>query len=340
MKILITGASGYIGSVLTTMSLEQGYEVRAVDRFFFGDNLPDHKNLEKIQSDCRNLDENIFDDIDAIIDLVAISNDPSGEYFKNETIEINHKSRARTANVAKSKGIKRYILPSSCSIYGFNENPEPVDETAKTNPLTTYAIANENAEKDILPLSSEDFCVTVIRQATVFGYSPRMRFDLAINGMTYGAWKERKLPLMRDGQQWRPMVHIKDTCRAMLFLLEQKKESINGEIFNIGSKECTYQLGPLAEIVAKEIGDDVKIEWYGDIDNRSYNVSFKKIESLGFQIKYDAAFGIKEIAQKLSNGDLVKTPKTITLDWYMLLEQWFETIKDIPINGSILKIKK
>ncbi len=340
MKILITGSSGYIGSVLTKMALEKGHNVRAVDRFFFGDNLPEHKNLEKIQRDCRDLEDSLFDDIDAVIDLVAISNDPSGEYFKTETIEINHQSRARTANIAKMKGVKRYILPSSCSIYGFNEGSDPVDELSETNPLTTYAVANENAEKDILPLTSDNFCVTVIRQATVFGYSPRMRFDLAINGMTYGAWKTRKLPLMRDGKQWRPMVHVMDTSRAMLFLLEQKIEDINGEIYNIGSKKCTYQLGPLANIVANEIGNDVKIEWYGDVDHRSYNVSFEKIKRLGFDIKYDAVYGIKEISEKLADGTLEKTSKTITLDWYKLLEEWFDTIKDMPINGSILKIKK
>ena len=209
--------------------------------FFFGDNLPEHKNLEKIQRDCRDSEDSLFDGIDAVIDLVAISNDPSGEYFKTETIEINHQSRARTANIAKMKGVKRYILPSSCSIYGFNEGSDPVDELSETNPLTTYAVANENAEKDILPLTSDNFCVTVIRQATVFGYSPRMRFDLAINGMTYGAWKTRKLPLMRDGKQWRPMVH-NGSSRAMLFYLN-KIEDINGEIYNIGSKKSLTNLG-------------------------------------------------------------------------------------------------
>lgn len=173
----------------------------------------------------------VFKGVDFVIDLVAVSNDPSGERFNEATWQINYQSRVRTAKLAKEYGVKRYILPSSCSIYGFQE--QIVDESSLTNPLTTYAKANEKAEQDILPLADRNFVVIVVRQATVFGYSPRMRFDLAINGMTYGAWKTGRLPLMRDGSQYRPFVHVEDTSEAMIELLEfSDTEKINDQIFN------------------------------------------------------------------------------------------------------------
>src|SRR5262249_56167668 len=163
--------------------------------------------------------------------------------------------------------VKRYILPSSCSIYGFQAPDVVADETTPTNPLTTYAKANEMAEQAVLPLASNDFVVVVLRQATVYGYSPRMRFDLAINGMTYGAWKNGVLPLMRDGTQWRPMVHVKDTARAQLFMLTADPAEINCEIFNIGSEENNYQLGPLAEKVAAIVPRGVRSGWDGGPPN-------------------------------------------------------------------------
>ena len=172
------------------------------------------------------------------------------------------------------------------------------------------------AEKDILPLADDDFIVTVIRQATVYGFSKRMRFDLAINGMTYGAWNNKELPLMRDGTQWRPMIHVKDTSDCQIFLLDQAAEKINGQIFNVGSDQNSYQLEDLAKRVVKTIDPKIPIKWYGDKDHRSYRVSFEKISSLGFQTQYIAEDGVKEIYTKLNDGSLQKTEKTITLDWY------------------------
>lgn len=340
--VLVTGAGGYIGSVLVPKLLSKGYRVKAVDRYFFGkEKLPKHENLQIIQEDTRKLKEEIFDNVDYVIDLVAISNDPSGELFNEATWQINYKSRVRTANIAKKKGVKRYILPSSCSIYGFQE--DIVDETSKTNPLTTYAKANEKAEQEILPLADENFVVTVIRQSTVFGYSPRMRFDLAINGMTYGAWKTGKLPLMRDGTQYRPMVHVQDTTDVMILLLTADKEKINGEIFNVGGEELNYQIKELGEIVAKtiekETGRKVDIEWYGDPDHRSYRVSFKKIkETLNWTPRWNAEMGVKEIVEKLDNGEIDKTTETITLSWYKELEKWYNLIEELKMYGGILNI--
>ena len=340
--ILVTGAGGYIGSVLVPKLLEKGYKVKAVDRFFFGeDKLKNHQNLSKIKEDSRRIQEELFADVYAVIDLVALSNDPSGEKYEEQTWQINHVSRVRTANIAKKMGVNRYILPSSASIYGFQESM--VDEKAKTNPLTTYAKANEKAENGILPLSDENFCVTIMRQSTVFGYSPRMRFDLAINGMTYGAWKNAKLPLMRDGNQYRPMVHIDDTTDVMCLLLDVEKTKINGELFNVGGESNNYQLKQLGEEVAqavsRKINKQVEIEWYGDPDYRSYRVDFNKIKNvLGWEPKWDALKGASQIVEKLESGELQKNQQSITLEWYEELIKWHKIIKDAEKYGGILQI--
>lgn len=337
-NILVTGAGGYIGSTLVPMLLDQGFRVRALDRFFFGNHLGQHPNLELVKEDSRHIKASHFDKIDAVVDLVAISNDPSGEIFQDATWQINHLSRTRTAGMAKSAGVARYILPSSCSIYGFLGPDVIATETTPTNPLTTYARANEKAEQDTLPLADDNFAVIVLRQATVYGYSPRMRFDLAINGMTYGAWKTGKLPTMRDGNQWRPMVHVRDTAAAQIFMLTTDADRVSGKIFNIGSDANNYQVGALATTVANSVPRDVEIEWYGDPDHRSYRVDFQKVEALGYRARYKAEDGVQELCEALENGKVDKTTETITLEWYKCLQRWHDTIKNVELYGGILDI--
>lgn len=340
-NVLVTGAGGYIGSVLVPKLLNKGYHVKAIDRFFFGtDKLPpSHENLTVIKEDCRKLTEAYFEDVDAVIDLVAISNDPSGELFKEATYQINHEARVNCAKLAKQSGVRRYILPSSCSIYGFQDNGVIVGEQSPTNPLTTYAKANEQAERDILPLADATFTAVVIRQATVYGYSPRMRFDLAINGMTLGAWEKGDIPLMRDGSQWRPMVHVQDTTDVMCLLLEAEESDINGQIFNVGSDRNNYQLGKLADEIAGALPIDVTISWYGDPDHRSYRVNFEKIEkTLKWKAKWTAADGALEIYDALATGKLVKNEQTITLGWYQELAKWHKIIKECELYGGIIAV--
>lgn len=340
--VLVTGAGGYIGSVLVPTLLNNGYKVTAVDRFFFGqERLQNHNELTLVREDSRKLQPEIFKDVDHVIDLVAISNDPSGELFESATWQINFESRVRTAKMAKAAGVKRYVLPSSCSIYGFQEGV--ADESSPTNPLTVYAKANEKAEHGVLDLADDGFVVVVMRQATIFGYSPRMRFDLAINGMTYGAFTNKKLPLMRDGTQHRPMLHVQDTSDVMNLFLTADKSAVNGQIFNVGSEGNTYQLGDLGKKVAKTVGEElneeIPIEWYGDPDHRSYRVSFRKIqEILGWSPKMDAEAGSREILHKLKAGDLDKTTDTLTLNWYQELVKWHKIIKNAEMYGGILDI--
>ncbi|OUM95802.1 MAG: NAD-dependent dehydratase [Paenibacillaceae bacterium ZCTH02-B3] len=334
--VVVTGAGGYIGSVLVPKLLDKGYRVKAIDRFFFGrDKLPQHEQLTAVREDVRRLTEDHLAGAYAVIDLVAISNDPSGEWFREATYQINHQARARTARLAKRVGVRRYILPSSCSVYGIQEPGVIADENSPTNPITTYAKANEMAERDVLPLADDDFAVTVMRQATIFGLSPRMRFDLAINGMTYGAFETGKIPLMRDGTQWRPMLHVQDTTDAMLLLLECDPQLVNGQVFNVGSFNC--QLGDLARQIVRALPCDAGIEWYGDPDRRSYRVDFGKITRvLGWKAKYTAADGALEIYEALKSGKLVKDDETMTLKWYQELNKWHRIIKERELYGSML----
>ena len=339
MRILVTGAGGYIGTVLTPLLLDSGYRVRALDRFFFGRHLlAEHPRLETVAEDNRRLQPAHFEGVDAVIDLAAISNDPSGELFQGATMEINRDSRVRAARLAREAGVGRYLLPSSCSIYGFQEEGTIADEASPTNPLTTYARANEMAEQGVLALGREDFCVVVLRQATVYGLAPRMRFDLAINGMTFGAWKTGRLPLMRDGSQWRPMVHVADTAAAQVFMLEADPARINGHIFNVGSQANTYRIGPLGELVAGLVPREVEIEWYGDPDRRSYRVAFDKIEALGWRAGRTAAHGVAEICEALEAGRIDKTVETVTLDWYRELARWHRIVREVEMYGGIVEI--
>ncbi len=324
MRVLVTGAGGYIGSVLVPMLLETGHEVLAVDRFLFGREVlpPEAEGLTVVQEDVRRLPAEFLEGVDVVVDLAALSNDPSGELDPEKTWEVNHRARVRLARMAKELGVRRYILPSSCSVYGFQDGL--LDESSPVNPLTTYAKANLQAERDVLPLAEEAFCVVVIRQATVYGYSPRMRFDLAINGMVRGFFKNGRIPILRDGTQWRPFVHVRDTCRAMLTLLDAPTDLVNGEVFNVGSDEQNVQIMPLAQRVAEAMGVPFEYEWYGLPDHRSYRVSFRKIaERLGYRTSHTVEEGAREVYRALREGWVdPDDPRTITVGWYKrLMEQ-------------------
>ncbi|MGB9767170.1 MAG: NAD-dependent epimerase/dehydratase family protein [Sulfurihydrogenibium sp.] len=319
-QVLVTGAGGYIGSVLVPYLLEHGYSVIALDRFFFGkDKLPDHKNLSILEDDIRLFDKSILKDVDVVVDLAALSNDPSGELDPVKTWSINYLGRFRVAVLSKLMGVSRYVFPSSCSVYGFQD--EVVDENSSTNPLTTYAKANLKAEQESLILSDDKFTVVILRFATVYGFSPRMRFDLAINGMVKGFFENGKIPILRDGTQWRPFVHIKDIAKAVRLAIEAPSEIVNGEIFNVGSDEQNVQIFNLAQRVAEAIGIPFQYEWYGLPDHRSYRVSFKKIrEKLGFSTDYSIEDGAIEIWKALKEKKLYPNdPKTITVEWYKKL---------------------
>jgi len=274
--------------------------------------------------------------VDAVADLAALSNDPSGELDPAKTFDINYLGRVRVAKLSKEYGVKRYILASSCSVYGFREDVI-LDEKSPTNPLTTYAKSNLMAEKDVLMLSDSSFTVTVLRQATVYGLSPRMRFDLAINGMVLGLFKNKEIPVMRNGEQWRPFVHVKDAAKTFITVMESPEGKVNEETFNVGSNEQNYQIRPLAEMIGEALPIPLKINWYGSPDKRSYRVSFDKINKvLGFRPDYTPREGASEVYEALESGKVTDSVKTKTVEWYKHLLNIHATVKNIALKDTIL----
>jgi len=338
VRVLVTGGAGYIGSVLVSYLLEKGYSVNILDRMFFGnESVKDIEDqVRVIKQDIRWFNPEILGEVDAVIDLASLSNDPSGELDPEKTLEINYKGRVRVANLAKKKGVKRYVISSSCSVYGFQN--VVVNEESQVNPLTTYARANYMAETENLKLASKEFIVTSLRLATVYGLSHRMRFDLAINGMVRSLYKTGKIMIMRDGNQWRPFVHVKDIARAFLMVLEAEENMVNGEVFNVGSNMQNVTIFNAAQAVARAIGKEFRYEWYGDPDNRSYKVDFTKIsKKLNFTTLYDIDYGSREIWKALSEGVVnPDDPKTITVKWYKQLIEMREILKNIEIDGVLL----
>jgi nucleoside-diphosphate-sugar epimerase len=338
--ILVTGAGGYIGSTLVDVLLGQGKRVIGLDRYFFGDDLLgdtlQHPAFTLLRKDNRDIHESDFRGVDAVCDLAALSNDPAGALDERLTFAINHEARAKTAKLAKAAGVKRYILASSCSVYGAGAGIS--SEESAPNPVSTYAKANLQAEKDVLPLASSDFIVTALRQATVFGLSKRMRFDLVVNLMTRTAHQERRIQVTGGGQQWRPIVHVQDTARAFAEVLAQPASTVNGQVFNVGSNEHNYQVSSIAYIVRESIPLPIEvIPVLEDRDNRDYRVSFDRAErELGFRAKYGPADGAREIYNALKLGRVDTGPKTITVKWYQHIMDAKRLVDALAIEGRLL----
>jgi len=345
LQILVTGGAGYIGSVLVIQLLNSGHKVKCLDRFFFGkeslEEVKSNPNLELIKDDIRWFNPNILKNVEAVLDLAALSNDPSGELDPSKTFDINYKGRVRVAQMSKECGVKRYVLASSCSIYGFDKNTSHgdtlLDETSAIDPLTTYAKANRKAEEDIVPLASSKFTVTALRFATVYGYSGRMRFDLAINAWVLDLYKSQRIRVMRDGTQWRPFIHVRDAARAYEFVINHPIDKINGQIFNVGFNEQNYQILHLSEMIAKSLHLDHTIDWYGSTDIRSYKVSFNKFKELvNFRPTYTPCDGSLEVYEALKSGRLKETLKTKTVQWYKHLMDNYELFSDVALRNTLL----
>jgi len=339
IRVLLTGGGGYVGSLLAEKLLDSGYLVRVLDRFFFGEEvlvpLRDHSGLEIVRADVRTAGLAFFEDVDCIIDLAAISNDPAGELDPARTIDINYLGRSRMAQLGKMMGVRRYILASSCSVYGCQDTV--LDEESQVKPITTYARANHLAERAVLGLASPDYVVTVLRQATLYGLSPRMRFDLAVNGMTHSLYSNRMIVISGDGSQWRPFVHVSDTCRAFIQVLEADPLLVNGQIFNVGSNEQNVSIEELAYVVSSLVDESVEIRSYGDNDDRSYRVSFDKIsEVLGFQPQVDLSYGAREVFNALAGGRTFDNERCLTVHWYAKLLAWKKQLDEILLNGELL----
>jgi len=338
-RFLITGAGGYIGSLLVEEALQEGHEVIALDRFFFGEEtLADfaaHPGFSLVKKDIRDVVSADLDGVDVVMDLAALSNDPCGDLNPELTTQINYQGRVHVAEAAKAAGVPRYILASSCSVYGFGESSS-LCEKSPTSPLTEYARSTLAAERNAIALADKNFCVTALRNATVYGLSPRMRFDLVVNTMTKTAIDHGKIAVTGGGNQWRPLVHARDVARAFLNVAGQPTSKVSGEAFNVG--RSNEQIRALAFTVRENLPFSVEIEIAGEsADMRSYNVSFKKARSvLGFEPQLSVAFAVREIYEAIKSGTVDVGERTVTVAWYRHLLQAEQLVDELRLNGRIL----
>lgn len=339
-KVLVAGAGGYVGVPLCRMLLSRGHMVTALDRFFFGRHLVagiEHEKLCVVTEDTRSVTEEHLAGLDAVIDLAGLSNDASAEIDPVLTKSINHEGGTRLARLAKECGIRRYVYSSSASVYGHGEQAHLTENDA-CHPQTLYAESKLRVEDELNKISGANFEAVILRNATVFGLAPRMRFDLAINIMTLRAWKDRVVYVMGGGEQWRPFVHVNDVCRALIMGLEESADRVAGETFNVGGDELNYQIQQLAQFVLDVIPNTVVHRIPDDVDKRTYNLSFAKIrQRLGFEPKTRVHEGIVEIKQALErsviSGD---DPTFYTLQWYRSLIDWEHRIKELSLHGRII----
>lgn len=338
MNILVTGGAGYVGSVLLPELIKDGHSVKCLDRFFFGDEFLSQKQfdgkIELIRDDIRWFKPDVLKDIDLVMDLAALSNDPIGALEPEKTYQINHLGRARVGRLSKEMGVKRYILASSASVYGQQQNT--VDEKSVVNPITDYSKANRKAEQDVLKLNDDNFCVTVLRFSSVYGSSPRMRFDISVNSMVLEMYRNKKI-VVRGKNNSRPFIHIKDAVKAYQKTIVASKNIISGQIFNVGSDEQNFKMGNIAENIIKATGQKCDLELGDTNDHRSYITSFKKIrDSLGFIPSFSIYDGANEIYNELNSNRLDSSKKTITLEWYKQIMSDQTLFNKLQINNQIL----
>jgi nucleoside-diphosphate-sugar epimerase len=336
---MVTGAGGYIGTQLVKDLLAQEYKVVAVDRYFFGmDPIKDfigNKNIEILKKDIRDLTGKDFVGVDVVCDLACLSNDPAGEIDPQLTYQINRDGRIHVAKTAKEAGVKQYILSSSCSVYGQGEEPK-LTEKSPTNPISVYAKSTLQAESANLDIADNNFSVTALRNATVFGLSNRMRFDLVVNLMTLTAFQKGQIIVMGGGLQWRPLVHLSDVSRAFISVIKSPIEKINKEVFNIGLDN--FQIRNLAYIVRDELPINIEIDLApDDADKRDYNVVFDKAENtLGFRAETHVTDGVNEIYQALKSGKVDTGDKTVTVKWYRNILDAQKLVDSVTLDGRII----
>lgn len=280
MKVLMTGSEGYIGAVMRDYLLEHGHEVTGLDTGFFGDcdfGAPPTA-IPLIQRDLRDVEAKDFEGFDAVLHLAALSNDPLGNLTPGVTEEINTGGSIRVAQKAKEAGVQRFLFASSCSLYG-QGGAMGLTEEAEANPQTPYARSKIDFEHALSELADDSFSPTSLRNATAYGVSPRLRFDIVVNNLCGWAWTTGKIQMSSDGTPWRPLVHVKDISRAFVCALEAPREVIHNQAFNVGSTENNVQIREIAYKVQAQMPACEVIFGNSDGDTRTYNVNFDKIET-------------------------------------------------------------
>jgi len=341
MKFLVTGGGGYIGTVLVDELLSADHEVTVFDRFYFGDELlarfSGDKRLRLVRGDMRSIDVDVVRGHDVVLDLAGLSNDPTADLDPRLTEDINYAGAIRLAQLARGVGVPRLVYSSSCSIYGAAASGEARTEDAELNPVSLYAKMKVKADLELRAMASPSFVVTTMRNATVYGISPRMRFDLVVNMMTLYAFRDKKIFVLGGGKQWRPLVHVRDVARAFLRAALAPSDAVNGQAFNIGFDDQTYQVGTIASMVAG-IVPNTEIEHVpDDPDKRSYRVSFAKAKRvLGLTPTMTVEGGVAEVLHALQHGTIEDTIKTKTVAYYRFLIDAERLVKQLAIDGRVL----
>ena len=328
MRVLVTGGAGYIGSVLVPKLLARGHEVRVVDRMFWG--LPHYAGqpgVELVNADVRRLPEGVFDGIDAVDHLAGFSNDPTAEFSPEANWQMNAIATDAIVDLCRVAGVKRLIFGSSCSLYdGADDGETLLDEDAGLDPRGAYATSKRHSEESLLRSAGHDFEPVILRQATVFGLSPRMRFDLVVNAFVKDALVRQRLILHGGGRMWRPLIAIGDLAEAHIACIEAPSELVAGETFN--AVGANYQVRDLAEVVANalvKLGQPVALE-DGPLPKivRNYKCSGSKLrQRLDLDLSTTPAMAVNELVEEYGKTpvELLGHPRYYNIAWMELLEQ-------------------
>lgn len=310
-RILVIGGAGYLGVVIVQKLLDNGYVIRIFDSFIYGhkpvQRYINDPRVEIIKGDIRNIEKvnSAMNDVSSVILLAAVVGDPASATRPEQTIETNYLASQAIASACKLKKINRFIYASTCSVYGTGK--DILDETADLNPVSLYARTKIASESIINNLANDEFAPTIMRMSTLYGYSPRMRFDLVVNTMTMTAYLDKQIRVY-GGNQWRPLLHIDDASEAYLKVLQADIELVRGKIYNVGSEEQNFQISDVARMISEALdGIEVKTE-LTTFDVRDYKVSFRRIQDeLDFRVKNTLEEASMEIYSKLETG-IIKDP--------------------------------
>jgi nucleoside-diphosphate-sugar epimerase len=302
LRVFVTGVNGYIGAVLAPYLMERGLEVVGLDTGYYRDGwlYSDDRHLRwspmTINKDLRNVEAADLKGCDAVAHLAELSNDPLGQNRPQITHQINHQGSVRLAETARRAGIRRFVYTSSCSVYGAGTG-DFLDETAPSNPQTAYAECKVLVERDVGKMAGSDFAPVFLRNATAFGPSPRMRFDVVINDLCALAWTTRRIAMISDGSPWRPVVHIEDICEAIYRSLVAPEDAVRGKVFNVGQNSDNYRIREIAQMIAEEFPGCEVSTGPSTGDTRSYRVNFDRIhrELPGFKCSFTARDGARQL---------------------------------------------